>query len=69
MDWIVVAKCDECTEEKTYEVSGNTLPYSIGDAMEYCMCGGQFIVEEILKWASWILAFIPRIGYNSIIYH
>ncbi len=49
MDWIVVAKCDECTEEKTYEVSGNTLPYSIGDSMEYCMCGGQFIVEEILE--------------------
>ena len=42
MDWIVVAKCDECTEEKTYEVSGNTVPYSIGDAIEQCICGGQY---------------------------
>jgi hypothetical protein len=33
MDWIVVAKCDECNEEKSYEVSGNTVPYSIGDAI------------------------------------
>jgi hypothetical protein len=49
MDWIVVAKCDECNQEKTYEVSGNTVPYSIGDAIEYCMCGGQFIVDEILE--------------------
>ena len=49
MDWIIVAKCDECTEEKTYEVSGNTTPYSIGDVIEQCMCGGQFIVDEILE--------------------
>lgn len=49
MDWIVVAKCDECNEDKSYEVSGNTVPYSIGDAIEQCNCGGQFIVDEILE--------------------
>jgi hypothetical protein len=49
MDWIVVAKCDECSQEKSYEVSGNTVPYSIGDAIEQCNCGGQFIVDEILE--------------------
>ena len=49
MDWIVVAKCDECNEEKTYEVSGNTVPYSIGDEIEQFTCGGQFIVDEILE--------------------
>ncbi len=49
MDWIIVAKCDNCSEERTYEVSGNTVPYTIGDAVESCMCGGQFIVDEILE--------------------
>jgi hypothetical protein len=49
MDWIVVAKCEECNEEKTYEVSGNTVPYSIGDAIDECHCSGQFIVDEILE--------------------
>lgn len=49
MDWIIVAKCDECNQEKTYEVSGNTVPYSIGDLVELCNCGGQFIVDEILE--------------------
>ena len=49
MDWIVVAKCDECSKEKTYEVSGNTDPYSIGDSIEQCICGGQYIVDEILE--------------------
>ena len=34
MDWNVVAKCDECNEEKTYEVSGNSVPYSIGEPIE-----------------------------------
>jgi hypothetical protein len=49
MDWIVVAKCDECSKEKTYEVSGNTVPYSIGDSIEQCICGGHYIVDEILE--------------------
>ena len=49
MDWIVVAKCDTCDQEKTYEVSGNTVPYPIGDFIENCSCGGQFIVDEILE--------------------
>jgi hypothetical protein len=49
MDWIIVAKCDECNQEKTFEVSGKTVPYSIGDLVELCNCGGQFIVDEILE--------------------
>jgi len=49
MDWIIVAKCDECNQEKTYEVTGNPVPYSIGDLVELCSCGGQFIVDEILE--------------------
>ena len=49
MDWIIVAKCDECNQEKTYEVTGNSVPYSIGDLVELCNCGGQFIVDEILE--------------------
>ena len=53
MDWIVVAKCDECSKEKTYEVSGNTVPYSIGDSIEQCICGGQYIVDEILE-VGWL---------------
>ena len=46
MDWFVVAKCGE---ERSYEISGNTVPYFIGDEIEECTCGGQFLVDEILE--------------------
>jgi hypothetical protein len=30
-------------------VSKNTVPYSIGDSIEHCICEGQYIVDEILE--------------------
>lgn len=47
MDWIVVAKCDECSEEESYKLQGDTPPYSLGDFVDNCRCGGKFIVTEI----------------------
>jgi len=49
MEWIIVAKCDECREEETFEVESDAPPYSIGDQIDTCKCGGKFIVDEILE--------------------
>ncbi len=47
MDWIVVAKFDECAEERSYELQGKRPPYSIGDFVDTCKCGGKFIFTDI----------------------
>jgi len=49
MEWIIVARCDECNQEETFEVESITVPYSVGDSIDFCKCGGKFIVEEILE--------------------
>jgi hypothetical protein len=49
MDWIIVAKCSECKKQETYEVTSDRPPYSVGEHIDTCPCGGKFIVEEILE--------------------
>jgi hypothetical protein len=49
MDWIVVAKCSECKKQETFEVTSDRPPYSIGEHIDSCPCGGKYIVEEILE--------------------
>lgn len=47
MDWFIIARCDVCNEEKTFEVESDRAPYEIGDLIEKCSCGGKLIVDEI----------------------
>jgi len=49
MEWYIIARCDDCNEERTLEVEADQPPYEIGDQIETCSCGGKFVVEEIME--------------------
>jgi hypothetical protein len=49
MDWIIIARCDECNKEESFEVQGDRPPYEIGDHIDSCPCGGRMVVGEILE--------------------
>ncbi|MGC9516731.1 MAG: hypothetical protein ACP5C3_03430 [Methanomicrobiales archaeon] len=49
MEWIVKARCNLCNMYEEFEVSGNRPPYSLGDLIDSCPCGGKMMVEEILE--------------------
>jgi len=47
MDWFIIARCNLCNAEKTFELDSDTPPYELGDLVEDCPCGGKYVVEEI----------------------
>jgi hypothetical protein len=49
MMWIITAKCDLCMAERTLEVESDVPPYSIGEQIEECPCGGKYVVEEFTE--------------------
>jgi hypothetical protein len=49
MEWFIVARCDECKEERNLEVKSDHPPYEIGDQIEECSCGGKLVVEKIME--------------------
>ena len=49
MEWYIIARCEDCNEERTLEVESDHAPYELGDQIDMCSCGGKFVVEEIME--------------------